>query len=90
MNGNNNPFRGKSKKPNYSCVTGGGTKNIIPYSEEALEYFQEMNDKDEFMTEPVGGDYIDYLLGDITNGTDGLDMDTEFEDLCEDSDWFMD
>ena len=37
----------------------------ITYSEEALKYFQEMNDNDEFMTEPVSGDYVDYLLGDV-------------------------
>ena len=62
----------------------------ITYSDEALKYFQEMNDKDEFMTEPVNSDYIDYLLGDVTNGTDGLDMDTSFDELDDSSDWFMD
>ena len=62
----------------------------ITYSEEALKYFQEMNDNDEFMTEPVNSDYIDYLLGDVTNGTDGLDMDTSFDELDDSSDWFMD
>tara|TARA_B100000287_G_scaffold143424_1_gene135250 strand:+ start:364 stop:579 length:216 start_codon:yes stop_codon:yes gene_type:complete len=68
------------------------TKNNtkITYSEEALKYFQEMNDNDEFMTEPVSSDYIDYLLGDVTNGTDGLDMDTSFDELDDSSDWFMD
>ena len=68
------------------------TKNNtkITYSEEALKYFQEMNDNDEFMTEPVNSDYIDYLLGDVTNGTDGLDMDTSFDELDDSSDWFMD
>ena len=65
-------------------------KTKITYSEEALKYFQEMNDNDEFMTEPVSSDYIDYLLGDVTNGTDGLDMDTSFDELDSDSDWFMD
>ena len=62
----------------------------ITYSEEALKYFQEQNDKDEFMTEPVSSDYIDYLLGDVTNGTDGLDLDTSFDELDDSSDWFMD
>ena len=62
----------------------------ITYSEEALKYFQEQNDKDEFMTEPVSSDYIDYLLGDVTNGTDGLDMDTSFDELDDSSDRFMD
>ena len=62
----------------------------ITYSEEALKYFQEQNDKDEFMTEPVSSDYIDYLLGDVTNGTDGLDMDTSFDELDDSSEWFID
>ena len=62
----------------------------ITYSDEALKYFQEMTDNDEFMTEPVNSDYIDYLLGDVTNGTDGLDMDTSFDELDDSSDWFMD
>ena len=68
------------------------TKNNtkITYSEEALKYFQEMNDQDEFTTEPVSSDYIDYLLGDVTNGTDGLDMDKSFDELDDSSDWFMD
>ena len=63
----------------------------IRYSEKALKYFQEMNDKDEFMTEPVNGDYVDYLLGDVGyNSYEGTQMDTEFEELSDDSDWFMD
>ncbi len=67
-------------------------KNTKPkYTEAALKYFQEMNDQDEFMTEPVNGDYVDYLLGDVGyNAYEGTQMDTEFEDLNEDSDWFMD
>ena len=69
------------------------TKNNtkITYSEEALKYFQEQNDKDEFMTEPVSGDYVDYLLGDVGNNSyEGTTMDTEWDDLNDDSDWFMD
>ena len=63
----------------------------ITYSEEALQYFQEMNDNDEFMTEPVSGDYVDYLLGDVGNNSyEGTTMDTEWDDLSDDSDWFMD
>jgi len=66
-------------------------KNNRPtYSEKALAYFQEMNDKDEFMSEPVNGDYIDYILGDLNNTYDGLDMDTSFDELDSESDWFMD
>ena len=63
----------------------------ITYSEEALKYFQEMNDNDEFMTEPVSGDYVDYLRGDVGNNSyEGTTMDTEWDDLSDDSDWFMD
>ena len=63
----------------------------ITYSEEALKYFQEQNDKDEFMTEPVSGDYVDYLLGDVGNNSyEGTDMEVEWDDLSDDSDWFMD
>ena len=65
-------------------------KTPIVYSEKALKYFQEMNDKNEFMTEPVSGDYIDYLLGDLNNTYDGTDMDTSFDELDSESDWFMD
>ena len=65
-------------------------KTTITYSEKALKYFQEMNDKEEFMTEPVNGDYIDYILGDLNNTYDGLDMDTSFDELDSESDWFMD
>ena len=42
------------------------------------------------MTEPVHGDYIDYILSDLNNTYNGLDMDTEFEELDSESDWFMD
>ena len=50
-----------------------------------------MNDNDEFMTEPVSGDYVDYLLGDVGNNSyEGTTMDTEWDDLSDDSDWFMD
>jgi len=63
----------------------------ITYSEEALKYFQEMNDQDEFTTEPVNGDYVDYLLGDVGNNSyEGTDMEVEWDDLSDDSDWFMD
>ena len=66
------------------------TKTPIVYSEKALKYFQEMNDKEEFMTEPVNGDYIDYILGDLNNTYDGLDMDTSIDELHSESEWFMD
>ena len=61
------------------------------YTEAALKYFQEMNDQDEFTTEPVSSDYIDYLLGDVGyNAHEGTTMDTEWDELNDDSDWFMD
>ncbi len=76
--------KGKNMKKNK-------TTTKTKYTEKALAYFQEMNDQDEFMTEPVNGDYVDYLLGDVGNNSyTGTQMDTEFEDLGDDSDWFMD
>jgi len=61
------------------------------YTEQALAYFQEMNDGEEFMTEPVNSDYIDYILGDVGNNSyEGTDMDIGFDELSDDSDWFMD
>ena len=61
------------------------------YSDVQLGYFQAMNDMDEFMTNAtVDGDYVDYLMGYGGNSYDGVDMDTEFNDLDMDSDWFMD
>ena len=61
------------------------------YTDKALAYFQEMNDQEEFMTEPVNGDYVDYLLGDTgMNSHEGTDMDIGFDELSDDSDWFMD
>ena len=65
-------------------------KTKITYSEEALKFFQEQNNSVELMTEPVQGDYIDCILGDLNNTYNGLDMDTEFEELDSESDWFMD
>jgi adenine specific DNA methylase Mod len=63
----------------------------IVYSKEALAFFQEQNDQVEFMTEPTNGNYIDYLLGDTPyNAYEGTTMDTEFDELDESSDWFMD
>ena len=61
------------------------------YTEQALAYFQEMNDGEEFMTEPVNSDYIDYILGDVGNNSyEGTDMEVEWDELSDDSDWFMD
>jgi hypothetical protein len=78
-------YKMKKMKP----IIVKGTK--IKYTPEALQYFQEMNDKEEFTTEPVGQDYVDYLLGDIgMNSTSGCDMTQEFDELSDDSDWYMD
>ena len=64
---------------------------IKPFTEEALAFFQEQNDQEEFMTEPTNGNYIDYLLGDIgINSTSGEDMTQDFDELSDDSDWYMD
>ena len=61
------------------------------YSDEQLGYFQFMNDMDEFMTDSVvDKDYVDHLLGDVNKSYDGVQMDTEFNDLDGESDWFMD
>jgi len=66
-------------------------KKIKEYTDEQLGYFQFMNDKDEFMVEDVNDiDYIDHLMGGVDNPYDGLSMDTSFEDLDGESDWFMD
>ena len=66
------------------------TSKAIPYSEEALKYFQETNDNTEFTTEFTGNyDYMSYLLGDE------MDVSGSFEnDLLEydesDDEWYMD
>ena len=64
---------------------------IKPFTDKALAYFQEQNDSVEFMTEPTNGNYIDHLLGDSGDtGFEGTTMDTSFDELDSDSDWFMD
>jgi len=65
-------------------------KKLKPYTEKELAYFQAQNDLTEFMTEAMDVDYIDHLLGDVHNTYDGVQMDTEFNDLDGESDWFMD
>ena len=69
------------------------TKKSVPYSDEALKYFQETNDNTEFMTEFMGNfDYMSYLLGEDTT----IDVSGSFvEDVMEydemnDSDYYMD
>ena len=63
---------------------------IKPFSEEAKAFFQLQNDQVEFMVEPTGTSYIEYIMGDLHNTYDGLDMDTSFDELDSESDWFMD
>ncbi len=73
---------------------------VQPYTEKQLAYFQAIQDQEEGFepnttwedveNETVDGDYVDYLLGHGGNAYDGTQMDTEFEDLGDESDWFMD
>ena len=66
-------------------------KKLKPFTEKELAYFQAQNDIDEFMTESVNTDYVDYLLGDVGNNSyEGTQETTEFQDLDGESDWFMD
>ena len=68
------------------------TTKTIPYSEEALKYFQETNDNTEFTTEFMRNfDYMSYLLGEDTD----VDVSGSFEeDVMEyeesDDEWYMD
>ena len=68
------------------------TTKTIPYSEEALKYFQETNDETEFMSELDGNfDYMSYLLGEDTD----VDVSGSFEDDVmeyeeSDDEWYMD
>jgi len=67
------------------------TKKSIPYSEEALKYFQETNDNTEFMTEFNGNyDYMSYLLGDEMNVSGSFEDDVLEYDEMDDSEYFMD
>ena len=66
------------------------TTPIKPFTEEAKAFFQEQNDQVEFTVEPTGTTYIEYIMGDLQNTYDGLDMDTSFDELDSESDWFMD
>ena len=61
------------------------------YTDEQLAYFQAMNDMDDGLTDDIQDvDYVDYLMGDVNNPHEGTTMDTEFDELGDDSDWFMD
>ena len=64
-------------------------KTVILYSEEALKFFQEENDKTEFTAELVDTSYMSYLLGDNLDLMDNSTNDVaEFEDS--DDEWYMD
>ena len=66
------------------------TTKTIPYSEEALKYFQETNDNTEFMTEFNGNfDYMSYLLGDEMDVSGSFEEDVlEYDES--DDEWYMD
>ena len=83
--------RSKNRKPNYSCITGGGTRNYIPYSESALKYFEKINDTTEFTTEFVNSfDYMSYLLHDEMDVSGSFESDIMEYDEYEDSDYYID
>ena len=64
---------------------------LKPFTEQAKAFFQEQNDQEEFTTPPIQGDYVDYLLGDtMDNSISGLEMEQSFDELSDDSDWYMD
>ena len=66
------------------------TNKTIPYSEEALKYFQETNDNTEFMSEFDGNfDYMSYLLGDDVAISGSFEEDVlEYDES--DDEWYMD
>ena len=66
------------------------TTKTIPYSEEALKYFQETNDETEFMSELDGNfDYVSYLLGeDEAAGGSFEEHVMEYDES--DDEWYMD
>ena len=65
------------------------TKKSIPYSDEALRYFQETNDNTEFMTEFLGNyDYMSYLLGDEMDVSGSFESDVmEYDEMSESDDY---
>jgi len=66
------------------------TTKTIPYSEEALKYFQETNDETEFTTEFIGNfDYMSYLLNDEMDVSGSFEDDVmEYEES--DDEWYID
>ncbi len=66
------------------------TTKTIPYSEEALKYFQETNDETEFTTEFIGNfDYMSYLLNDEMDVSGSFEDDVMEYDESDDE-WYMD
>jgi len=66
------------------------TTKTIPYSEAALKYFQETNDKTEFMSELDGNfDYVSYLLGEDEAAGGSFEEDVMEYDESDDE-WYMD
>ena len=67
------------------------TKKSVPYSDEALKYFQETNDNTEFMTEFTGNyDYMSYLLGDEMDVSGSFESDVMEYDEMNESDDYLD
>ena len=66
------------------------TKEFKGYTPEQLAYFQAQEDMNDGVNDVQDVDYVDYLLGDVNNPHEGTTMDTEFDELGDDSDWFMD
>ena len=66
------------------------TKEFKGYTPEQLAYFQAQEDMNDGIEDVQDVDYVDYLLGDVDNPYEGTTMDTEFDELGDDSDWFMD
>ena len=67
------------------------TSKAIPYSEEALKYFQETNDNTEFTTEFTGNyDYMSYLLGDEMDVSGSFESDVMEYDEMNESDDYLD
>ena len=83
----------------YSCMNK--ERNIMkkkinnktkmkPYTPEQIAYFQAQSDMGDGIKDIQDVVYIDHLLGGVHNPYNGLSMDTSFDELDGDSDWFMD
>jgi len=66
------------------------SSKMKPYTPEQIAYFQAQSDMGEGIKDVQDIDYIDHLLGGVHNSYDGVTMDTSFDELDGESDWFMD